>query len=218
MAVIARGQITVHIAEQGEPGPPGTSSHLHIRYSNNSNGNPMVTTPNSYIGIAVTASTTAPASYTEYAWSQLAGRAGSDGVPGTSSYVHIRYSANAGGNPMVTTPNIYIGIAVTASATAPSSYTAYKWGRLQGETGQPGESSYLHIRYSANSNGNPMSTVPNTYIGTAVTDSATAPTNYTAYSWQRITGMMVKTVLPAHRNTSISAIRPTPAGIPCQRP
>ena len=75
-------------------------------------------------------------------------------------------------NPMSTTPNIYIGIAVTTSATAPTSYTGYTWGRLQGETGEPGTSSYLHIRYSANSNGNPMSTTPNTYIGTAVTTTS----------------------------------------------
>lgn len=51
MAVIGRGQITIHIAEQGEPGKPGTpgtSSFLHIRYSANANGNPMTTTPNTY--------------------------------------------------------------------------------------------------------------------------------------------------------------------------
>jgi hypothetical protein len=204
MALIGRGQITVHIAEKGDPGDkgdpgtpgqpgqPGTSSYLHVRYSANSNGNPMTTTPNTYIGIAVTTSATVPASYTAYAWSQLAGRNGSDGVPGTSQYIHIRYSASSNGNPMITTPNVYIGIAVTTSATAPTSYTGYTWGRLQGETGQPGTpgvSSYLHIRYSANSNGNPMSTTPNTYIGTAVTDVATAPTNYTAYTWQRLTGI-----------------------------
>lgn len=191
MAVIGRGQITVHIAEAGETGPPGnpgTSSFLHIRYSNNANGNPMSTTPNTYIGIVVTTTSTAPASYASYAWSQLAGRAGSDGVPGTSSYVHIRYSASSNGNPMSTVPNLYIGIAVTTSVTAPTSYTAYKWGRLQGETGQPGTSSFLHIRYSANSNGNPMSTTPNTYIGTAVTDTNAAPTNYTAYTWSRLSG------------------------------
>ena len=198
MAIIGRGQITVHIAEkgdpgdkgdQGDPGQPGTSQYLHIRYSNNANGNPMSTTPNTYIGIAVTTSATAPTSYASYAWSQLAGRNGSDGVPGTSSYIHIRYSANSNGNPMSTTPNIYIGIAVTTSATAPTSYTGYTWGRLQGETGEPGTSSYLHIRYSANSNGTPMSTTPNTYIGTAVTTTSAAPTNYTAYTWLRLTGI-----------------------------
>ncbi len=198
MAIIGRGQITVHIAEKGDPGDkgdpgnpgqPGTSQYLHIRYSNNANGNPMSTTPNTYIGIAVTTSATAPTSYASYAWSQLAGRNGSDGVPGTSSYIHIRYSANSNGNPMSTTPNIYIGIAVTTSATAPTLYTGYTWGRLQGETGEPGTSSYLHIRYSANSNGNPMSTTPNTYIGTAVTTTSAAPTNYTAYTWLRLTGI-----------------------------
>ena len=74
MALIGRGQITIHIAEQGEPGKPGTpgtSSFLHIRYSTNANGNPMTTTPNTYIGIAVTTSATAPTSYADYAWSRL---------------------------------------------------------------------------------------------------------------------------------------------------
>lgn len=189
MAVIGRGQVTVHIAEQGEPGQPGTSSFLHIRYSANANGNPMSTTPNSYIGIAVTTSATAPTSYASYAWSQLAGRSGSDGVPGTSSYMHIRYSANANGNPMSASPNLYIGIVVTSLATAPTDYTAYTWGRLQGETGPPGTSAFLHIRYSANANGNPMVTTPNTYIGTAVTDTNSAPTSYTAYTWMRLAGM-----------------------------
>lgn len=189
MAVIGRGQITVHLAETGEPGPPGTSSFLHVRYSNNANGNPMSTTPNSYIGIAVTTSATAPTSYASYAWALLAGRDGSDGVPGTSSYIHIRYSANANGNPMSATPNIYIGIAVTTSETVPASYSAYTWGRLQGESGPPGTSSFLHVRYSANANGNPMVTTPNTYIGTAVTDTATAPTSYTAYTWMRLAGL-----------------------------
>lgn len=189
MALIGRGQITVHLAETGEPGPPGTSSFLHVRYSANANGNPMSTTPNSYIGIAVTTSATAPTSYASYAWALLAGRDGSDGVPGTSSYIHIRYSANANGNPMSATPNIYIGIAVTTSETAPTSYSVYTWGRLQGESGPPGASSHLHIRYSANSNGNPMVTTPNTYIGTAVTDTTTAPTSYTAYTWMRLAGL-----------------------------
>ncbi len=131
MALIGRGQITIHIAEQGEPGKPGTpgtSSFLHIRYSTNANGNPMTTTPNTYIGIAVTTSATAPTSYADYAWSRLTGAAGSNGVPGTSSYIHIRYSANSNGNPMTTTPNTFIGIAVTTSTTAPIGYASLYMG------------------------------------------------------------------------------------------
>src|SRR5690606_29286160 len=31
---------------QGPPGADGTSQYVHIRYSANSNGNPMTTTPN----------------------------------------------------------------------------------------------------------------------------------------------------------------------------
>ncbi len=142
MAIIGRGQITVHTAEQGEkgePGVPGTSSYLHVRYSAAANGNPMTTTPNAYIGIAVTTSATAPTSYTAYAWSRIEGKAGSDGVPGTSSYIHIRYSANANGNPMTTVPSKYIGVAVTDSATAPTGYAAYTWAQFAGDKGDKGD-------------------------------------------------------------------------------
>ena len=148
MALIGRGQITVHIAEKGDsgdkgdpgdPGQPGTSQYLHIRYSNNANGNPMSTTPNTYIGIAVTTSATAPTSYASYAWSQLAGRNGSDGVPGTSSYIHIRYSANSNGNPISVSPAAYIGVAVTTSPTAPTGYASYTWAKLTGDKGDKGD-------------------------------------------------------------------------------
>jgi hypothetical protein len=94
MPIIGRGQVTVHLAEQGDkgdpgergepgnPGQPGTSQYIHIRYSPNSNGNPMYTTPNTYIGVAVTTSATAPTGYASYAWAKLTGDKGDKGDPG----------------------------------------------------------------------------------------------------------------------------------------
>lgn len=63
---------------------------------------------------------------------------GSNGSNGSSSYTWIRYSENANGNPMTTTPNSktkYIGIAITQTSTAPSSYSNYTWSRIKGSGG-----------------------------------------------------------------------------------
>lgn len=63
---------------------------------------------------------------------------GSNGSSGSSSYTWIRYSENANGNPMTTTPNSktkYIGIAITQTSTAPSSYGDYTWSRIKGSGG-----------------------------------------------------------------------------------
>ncbi|WP_143919954.1 collagen-like domain-containing protein, partial [Bacteroides thetaiotaomicron] len=57
-----------------------------------------------------------------------------------------------------------------------------------GSQGIPGTSQFFHVKYSANSNGNPMSDTPNTYIGTAVTTSSTAPTGYVSYKWVQLKG------------------------------
>jgi hypothetical protein len=40
---------------------------------------------------------------------------------------------------MTTTPAAYIGVAVTGSATAPTSHTSYTWAKLTGDKGDKGE-------------------------------------------------------------------------------
>ncbi len=82
---------------------------------------------------------------------------GPTGNDGTSYYFYVRYSINANGNPMTTTPtdaSKYMGVASTTSSTPPTSYSAYTWSLIkgeqgiQGQTGADGKSSYLHIKYS----------------------------------------------------------------------
>ena len=81
---------------------------------------------------------------------------GVDGLDGTNSYLWVRYSQNANGNPMTTDPTgaKYIGIATTTTASAPTDYTDYSWSLIKGSDGIPGEpgadgrTSYLHIKYS----------------------------------------------------------------------
>ena len=89
---------------QGATGKDGTSYYFYVRYSINSNGNPMTVTPSDaskYMGVASTTSSTAPTSYSAYTWSLIKGNdgekgeqgvQGQTGADGKSSYLHIKYS------------------------------------------------------------------------------------------------------------------------------
>ena len=60
-----------------------------------------------------------------------------------------------------------------------------------GTNGKDGTPAYFYVRYSANANGNPMTTAPTSttkYMGVASTTSSTAPTSYSAYTWSLIKG------------------------------
>lgn len=88
------------------------------------------------------------------------GKNGENGKDGVSRYFYVRYSANANGNPMTTTPQAdteYMGTIDTTSTTPPTSYSAYTWVKIKGNTGANGTAGkdgengltpYLHIMYS----------------------------------------------------------------------
>lgn len=123
---------------------------------------------------------------------------GVDGQDGTSAYLWVRYSQNANGNPMTTDPTgaVYIGVATTATPTAPTSYTAYQWSLIKGQDGVPGEkgadgqTSYLHIKYSddgVNFTGNGGEDV-GAYIGTYVDFNPVDSTTFSDYTWNKVKG------------------------------
>src|SRR5699024_8112835 len=61
---------------------------------------------------------------------------------------------------------------------------------IQGPSGSNGQSQWVHIRYSANSNGSGMTTNPSSttkYVGIAVTNSSSAP-SYTGFTWSKYVG------------------------------
>ena len=70
------------------------------------------------------------------------------GATGTSSYTFFRYSENANGNPMVSTPTdatLYIGVYTGTSSTAPTAYGSYTWSRYTGHDGDDGEDALLLV-------------------------------------------------------------------------
>lgn len=136
----------------------------------------------------------------------LQGEKGEQGIPGTNgtdgrtSYFHIKYSANASGNPMSETPNTYIGTYVDFTQADSNDYTDYTWSRfegMQGEQGIPGtngengQTSYLHIKYSDDggktftaNNGE----TPGKYIGQYVDFTQADSTSVSKYKWSLTQG------------------------------
>ena len=67
---------------------------------------------------------------------------GEKGEPGASSYMYVRYSANADGSNMTEEPQdntAYIGVTTTTSSTAPTEVSAYSWTKIKGEDGSNGQ-------------------------------------------------------------------------------
>lgn len=211
--------------EQGIPGvngEDGKTSYLHIKYSNDgqtftdNNGE----TSGEWIGQYTDFEKNDSNVFSDYKWSKIKGEqgeqgpqgatgpqgergpTGSQGIPGTSSYFHVKYSANSNGNPMTDTPNTYIGTAVTTSPTAPTSYESYTWSRFKGAQGERGEqgipgidgengqTSYLHIKYSDDGSSFTANNgeTPGVYMGVYV-DFVQADSNVFAdYTWSKIKG------------------------------
>lgn len=211
--------------EQGIPGingEDGKTSYLHIKYSNDgqtftdNNGE----TPGEWIGQYTDFEKNDSNVFSDYKWSKIKGEqgeqgpqgatgpqgergpTGSQGIPGTSSYFHVKYSANSNGDPMTDTPNTYIGTAVTTSPTAPTSYTSYTWSRFKGAQGERGEqgipgidgengqTSYLHIKYSDDGSSFTANNgeTPGAWIGQYVDFTETDSTVFSKYKWSKIKG------------------------------
>ncbi|WP_062532333.1 phage tail spike protein [Jeotgalibaca dankookensis] len=130
----------------GKDGQDGKSSYLHVRYSQNPNGNPMTTDPTNakYIGIATTQTSTAPTGYASYKWTLFSrdGNPGEPGADGRTSYLHIKYS-NDGGKTFTGNSGedvgAWIGTYVDFTQADSTDVSSYTWYKVKGEKGDPGE-------------------------------------------------------------------------------
>ena len=132
--------------KDGKDGENGTSERLFIKYSANSNGNPMTSTPQSdtaYMGTVTTTATTPPTSYTAYTWVKtqgIQGIAGKTGDNGLTPYVHIMYSADGStfvpeevdnnGNvvyPLGKKPSAWMGQYVDYNQDDSTNFNDYEW-------------------------------------------------------------------------------------------
>lgn len=132
---------------RGPAGANGQSQYTHIRYSANSNGSSMTTTPVSttkYIGIAVTNSASAPV-YTGFTWSKYVGDNGSQGPQGPQgvrgpagangqpTYTWVKYADDKNGGGMSDYPEGKRFIGLAFNKTTPTESTTardYQWSEM----------------------------------------------------------------------------------------
>ena len=190
----------------GRDGRDGSSNYVHIKYSAypNPTDDQISEIPSDYIGICVNDVIKDPDSANSYVWSKFAGKDGEDGIPGKNGYVHFAYAMSADGKEGFSksefTGAIYIGVYSDNTQADSGNYKDYTWSKIKGDDGKTpvkgvdyfdGTSSYLWIRYSANSDGSGMTTTPSVdtkYIGTATTTTNTAPTTISNYKWSKYVG------------------------------
>lgn len=194
----------------GPPGADGKSLYTWIKYADSPTTG-MSDTPEGkqYMGIAYNQESPVESTdYGDYEWSLITGEGvpGPAGEDGKTYYTWIRYADDASGNGMSDNPEgkDYIGIAYNQeSRTESNNPKDYVWSLFrgpqgiqgpQGEQGIPGpagtdgKTTYFHIKYSPNANGDPMSEVPDVYIGTYVDFNQIDSTDPEDYTWMRFQG------------------------------
>lgn len=132
---------------------------------------------------------------------QIKGADGVDGKNGATPYVHIKYSND---NGQTFTPNNgedsgdYMGIYTDYIISDSTNTNDYKWSKLKGQDGVPGEKGkdgktyYTWIKYSDNSDGSNLYDTPNSetkYIGIAYNKTTSIEsTNKSDYIWSKMKG------------------------------
>ena len=192
----------------GTNGKDGKTYYLHIAYANSADGSQGFSTTNGtnkkYIGQCVNTTQADPNTHTSYTWSLFKGADGAQGIPGVSSYVHIKYSAIA--NPTLPsqisdTPNEYIGICTDNNEDDPADPGPYTWSKfegrdgkngIQGPAGKDGTSSYVHFAYSTTADGSGSFNVEPfdgaKYIGVLTNSTKEDSLTHTDYTWSLMKG------------------------------
>jgi phage minor structural protein len=190
----------------GVPGAPGKTAFLWIRYSQDPTGNPMTTDPTGalYIGIATTNEPEAPTSPGDYNWNYIKGEEGVRGEPGPdgrSSFLHIKYSNDAGatltGNNGEDVGD-WLGTYVDFTETDSLNPTFYTWNKVKGDQGEPGpigpdgRQVYFHTAYATNATGtegfDTNDANEKEYIGTYSDYTATDSVDPSRYTWIKVKG------------------------------
>lgn len=138
---------------QGKPGKDGKTTYFHIKYSSVANptaSSQMSEIADTYIGTYTDfteADSTDPKKYTWHRLEGIQGEQGKQGIQGSTgadgktSYLHIKYSNDAGktftGNDGEDSGE-YIGTCVDFNKNDPTTVTAYKWSKMKGEVGATG--------------------------------------------------------------------------------
>lgn len=137
----------------GKDGTNGKTTYFHIKYSNKSNpttSSDMNETGGVYIGTYVDFTQADSTDPTKYTWKRLQGLQGAkgdQGIPGVgtdgkTSYLHIKYSNDAGKTFTANngeTVGTYIGTCTDFNQADPTAVGSYSWAKIKGDTGSKGD-------------------------------------------------------------------------------
>lgn len=114
----------------GGRGEKGDQTYVHIKWAarNPQADSDLETEPDDYMGICTSLSSSAPTTYSSYAWYK---------IKGDNQYVHIKWGTSATPAVLLDVPDEYIGIYAGPSESAPATYIDYAWYRYKGDTGDP---------------------------------------------------------------------------------
>ena len=211
----------------GKDGVNGKTYYLHIAYANSADGSEGFSTVDGnnkmYIGQCVDENKQDPITHTSYTWSLFKGKDGTNGLPGrdgvdgTSSYVHIKYSPvpNPTDDQISETVNTYIGICTDSNMTDPTTASSYTWSKIEGHDGanglpgrdgEDGTSAYVHFAYATSADGSENFSLTSfdgaLYIGVLSDNNIDDSDNYADYLWSRMRGEDGKNGLPGKDGVS----------------
>ncbi|WP_424474842.1 Gp37-like protein [Oceanobacillus kimchii] len=193
---------------QGLPGPAGKDGvtlYTWLKYADDEDGNGISDSPagKAYMGIAYNKETSVESTNSnDYEWSKIEGNKGDTGIQGPAGkdgsprYTWVKYADDGQGNGFSDSPDgkEYIGLAYNKQTAAESSNpNDYTWSKIKGdkgETGADGKTSYTHIAYADDEQGNGFSQSPDgkTHIGMYADHNSTSSTNPNDYRWSLIRG------------------------------
>lgn len=203
-------RISIVVVYDGEEGTPGLSgkdgktTYFHVKYAPviNPTDSQIKENPDKFIGTYVDDQPNDSTLAGMYTWAKFqgdAGIAGTNGNDGKTSYLHIRYSNDAGQSFTVNNgklPGDYLGQYTDFNEADSTNVASYSWTKIKGEQGLSGPKGtdgtqyYTWLKY-ADTPTSGMSDLPanKTYMGLAYNkNTAMESTNYADYTWSLIKG------------------------------
>lgn len=190
-------------SENDRKGKDGKSNYTHIAYSRHSDGSELTFSPANalYIGLYTDENPAASSDPARYVWTQFRGN------NGRTTYLHIAHANGLADEAFkdFTTSNpdgrkfVYMGTCVDENSPDPTNPNAYRWTKVEGEQGLPGDpgvnglTSHTHTAYANSADGKvDFTTTPGgaafDYIGIYTDFEEKASNAPQRYAWAKVKG------------------------------
>ena len=185
----------------GTDGTDGRTTYFHVAYADNNNGSGFSQSAvnKTYIGTYVDYTQVDSNDPTDYHWALFKGLDGSNGIAGTNgvngetTYLHVAYADNeqGGGFSQSGKDKKYMGTYTDFTLQDSSTPSKYHWVLVKGSDGVNGTTYYTWLKYADTSTGSGISDSPanKKYMGIAVGKlTPTESSNPKEYKWSKVAG------------------------------